>query len=160
QMMHLIQDASVPAHVRNDPHLTLTIGSLTIDDSDSYENWTKDLAGDVLSFMAFLDARPTVRPSADIFKLSVNSTRIDRQKAPSRISTLIDTGQYVATNPDVTTTGLVGIAEYANATFFSKDTNSLADEKVLSKFPYPTRTSVELSAAVSNGRETRRYFSK
>jgi hypothetical protein len=161
QIVHLIQDASVPAHVRNDQHLKVTIGGITLyDDSDGYEGWVAGLAANPADFIAFLEARPPIGPSSEIFKLAVAAPRIDREKAPSRISALIDTGQYNGSNPDITRTPLIGLAEYANANFFSKDSNSLADESVLMKFPYPARSSVALSGEVSNGREIRRYFSK
>jgi hypothetical protein len=40
QVMHLVSDAAVPAHVRNDAHLKKGF----YDDSDPYENWVKNKA--------------------------------------------------------------------------------------------------------------------
>jgi hypothetical protein len=40
QVMHLVSDAAVPAHVRNDAHLKKGF----YDDSDPYENWVKKKA--------------------------------------------------------------------------------------------------------------------
>ncbi|MBN1383021.1 MAG: hypothetical protein JXA41_15255 [Deltaproteobacteria bacterium] len=101
QLMHLLQDMSVPAHVRNDSHLL----------GDGYEKWcTTDKLDDVKNTPKYFS------PSGITFL----------------ISDLFDTGQYVGTNPEITTTSNnIGLAEYTNANFFSDDTIIYAN------FTYP-----------------------
>jgi hypothetical protein len=170
QTMHFIQDASVPAHTRNDPHLQLEfLGIRLFDDPDPYEKWVDALAEDPQPFRAFLASRPLVRPAADIFGLPPISPRVDRQLAPAPVSALIDTGRYTGENPDVTETPAagrpgIGLAEYSNANFLSKDTNSLNETRVTRAFPYPARASVELAPPgrdeTQSEPEFRRYFRK
>jgi hypothetical protein len=40
QLMHLVSDAALPAHVRNDPHVKKDVFGVTIwNDPDEYETW-------------------------------------------------------------------------------------------------------------------------
>src|SRR4029079_4556739 len=41
QLPHLVQDATVPAHVRNDSHLSATVLGLHMGDTDPYEAWVE-----------------------------------------------------------------------------------------------------------------------
>jgi hypothetical protein len=121
QLMHLIQDASVPAHVRNDIHLIY-----------HYENWLEDMRTrgseeDARIFASFI-ANP-ISFDKDILKHDPNSI------APVPIAKIIDTDRYTGTNPAITVQNLIGIAEYTNANFFSEDT-VFSDA-----FPYPGPTS-------------------
>ena len=168
QMMHLVQDASVPAHVRNDQHLTLKIAGFTIvADPDGYEHWVDDVAANPTAIAELLLSRPPIKPSADVFFAGAGAPRIDRTAAPAAVSALIDTGQYTGKNPAVTTTAggiapLVGLAEYANANFLSKDTNSLDDSQGVKGLPYPSRWSVQPTLETVDPRtgELRVYFAK
>ena len=78
QVMHLVSDAAVPAHVRNDPHIPY------IFDADPYENWVKKIVMDSkksTTSITFGDF--TVDPA--IFKLAVSDDLV-----PSPISALWD----------------------------------------------------------------------
>ena len=168
QTMHLVQDASVPAHARNDPHLRLKVGSVVIHhDPDPYEKHVDALAGNPTSFATLLAALSIVRPSDAIYAPVATSARIDRNSAPVPVSALIDSGQYVGTNPDVTTTPgdgapVVGLAEYSNANFFSKDTTVLNDPGILRSFPHPAPIDLVLGPPTPIGTSgpLRRYFAK
>src|SRR5437868_2121868 len=78
QVSHLVQDASVPAHVRDDQHL---IGV----DQDPYEDWTEAAAleSPQRTLARLLDLSPT-RPAHAIFE------RSGQAAAPIPIAGLID----------------------------------------------------------------------
>ncbi len=108
-----------------------------------------------------------MRPSDAIYAPVATSARIDRSSAPVPVSALIDSGQYVGTNPDVTTTPgdgapVVGLAEYSNANFFSKDTTVLNDPGILRSFPHPAPIDLVLGPPTPIGTSgpLRRYFAK
>jgi len=96
QLMHLVQDASVPAHCRDDGHYN--VSSIFSD----YESWVADFGS------------PFISGYAPIFFSGPISD----------ISSLIDTNQYhnPSPNPTLTISTTVGLAEYSNANFFSGDT--------------------------------------
>ncbi len=98
QLMHLIQDVSVPAHTREDGHLYY-----------NYEKW-------VVKEAIISSYNPV------FFSSTVND-----------IASFIDTNQYGGTNPDITTGTNIGLSEYANANFFSNDTNAIES----TSFTYP-----------------------
>ncbi len=135
-VMHLIQDATVPAHVRNDAHPTRTFrlgqpdeGRIPID-PDSYEDWvmyTLRLRRSL--FDALADGTPP-GGMPDLSAFSFSGT--PAAGAPVPIARLIDTGAYLkAGNPaGLADTALVGIAEYTNGNYLSKDT-------VFQRFAHP-----------------------
>jgi len=92
QVMHLVEDASVPAHTRNDAHILY-----------NFEKWVKDNENSLNTIPIF----PTV-------PLSVSINRY----VP--ISQFWDTNQYDGSFPLTGTD--IGIAEYSNANFLSEDT--------------------------------------
>lgn len=141
QQMHLVADLAAPAHTRNDPHCR----------ADGFETWASNLSNQ--SFIQGLLAAPPVRPDPTIFSLGVP---IDDSIAKVPIARLWDTDQYVKTNPDITLSPTIGLAEYSNANFFSDDTVFSAD------LPFPARTSVELGPPEPEPKkgELRRYFKK
>ncbi|MBI4654075.1 MAG: hypothetical protein HY752_03680 [Nitrospirae bacterium] len=117
QQMHLVEDASVPAHVRNDihipnplyPHYEQKIEAFRTKQNIYGTFWNDLLANPITFDKAILDI-PSTHPSA-----------------PVPISRIIDTDLYNGGNPNVTTTIYnspqpIGIAEYTNANFLSKDT--------------------------------------
>lgn len=112
QLMHLVQDMSVPAHVRDDGHLFY-----------NYEKWVGK-NHDILNFNPiFFD------PS--ILTLPPNPL------APIPIAKIFDTDKYTSANPDpiiTTDSKAIGIAEYTNANFLSEDT-------IFKDFPYPKYSS-------------------
>jgi hypothetical protein len=94
QTMHLVEDASVPSHTRNDVHVDY-----------NYEDYVEKL-------------RTTNSSSFNI--LLSNPRRFDG--TIDTISSFIDTDQYTGTNLDITFGRNIGLAEYSNANFFSEDT--------------------------------------
>jgi hypothetical protein len=111
QLMHLVVDASVPEHTRNDPH---PLGGLF----GSYEYWVERLHRDAEGERAFVAkylARPE-RPDPGLVYQSTNDSA-----APVPIARLIDEDIYTGEDASITLTPLIGIAEFANANFFSED---------------------------------------
>lgn len=102
-IIHLIQDAAQPAHVRNDPHVLDDIGI-----APQFENWAKDKKNEsiVLSFM-----------SNPIFPNVSLNTQVESYIP---ITQFWDTNQYTDTNPVGST--VIGLSEYTGANFFSEDT--------------------------------------
>lgn len=114
-LTHLVQDATVPAHVRNDPHLSPRVplvGRVPID-ADWYEGWIETkLVG-----TGILDA-PIRSPLPSVFALPTDP------EAALPIAGLIDTDRLTA---DAGPRGLsdpadVGLAELVNPNFLSRDT--------------------------------------
>lgn len=104
QLMHLIQDASVPEHSRNDAHAL-----------PAYEYYVEFIRDKHSTTWANWTAQPSV-VDKQIFELPSASL------AQVPVARLVDTDSYTADNPDVTLSPLIGIAEYANANFLSWDT--------------------------------------
>jgi len=99
QVMHLVQDMSVPAHTRNDAHLSfLDFGG------DDYELWAKNNIKDQVQINTY---------SVSFFVPNDYSFLIPN---------LFDTGQFTGANPDITIQPAIGLAEYTNANFLSRDT--------------------------------------
>ncbi|MBM4333270.1 MAG: hypothetical protein FJ117_18970 [Deltaproteobacteria bacterium] len=93
QLLHLVQDVSVPAHTRNDAHI---IG---------YEKWIqKNINISTINPVFFTDSI------------------LNRLTAGLPIANIFDTNQYLGHNPEVTVGNNIGLAEYTNANFFSEDT--------------------------------------
>ncbi|PKL52239.1 MAG: hypothetical protein CVV37_02315 [Nitrospira bacterium HGW-Nitrospira-1] len=106
QVMHLVQDASVPAHVRNDTHVYVDLFGLKM--GYHYEIWVQKNHGILnLSPLSF---------DKSILNLTPESS------APIPIANIFDTNQYVGSNLNVTFGSSIGIAEYTNANFFSEGT--------------------------------------
>jgi hypothetical protein len=111
QVMHLVQDATVPAHVRNDPHLVL----------DGYERRMEELrtnrdAALRARFQSLLSL-PALLPSPLIFSLTFDP------QAPVPIARLIDTDTFSGIDIATYTTGnRIGVAEYTNGGYVSDDT--------------------------------------
>jgi hypothetical protein len=117
QIMHLIQDASVPAHVRNDPHVYIDLFGKKIG-KYHYEVWVNDNVQTIsLSPINFDKAIFNIMPEAT---------------APIPIANIFDTNRYNVdgSNPEVTTNTGIGISEYTNANFFSEDT-------IFKNYPHP-----------------------
>ncbi len=94
QLMHLMQDSSVPAHTRDDVHLWF-----------HYEKWVnKNIRG--------LQITPI------IFDRSI----FHQSGSGHPIANIFDTNQYTGDNPEVTIRSNIGLTEYTNANFFSEDT--------------------------------------
>jgi hypothetical protein len=117
QVMHLIQDASVPAHTRNDGHLLY-----------NYENWVFGVQDKDPVYFDQILSNSTISVDPSLFSTSVDPG------ATSPIAGLFDSNKYNGTNPDVTI-GPVGLTEYTNANFLSEDTR-------FQDYPYPSYNSV------------------
>lgn len=98
-LMHLVSDAAVPAHVRNDKHPL----------PEPYEAWAKtsDQHGQI--------SYSPIKVDPNIFQSAVHN-----QDAPVPISALWDQDKYIAGG--VPFEDGVGLAEYTNAYFYSEDT--------------------------------------
>jgi len=126
QVMHLLSDSSVPAHVRNDIHVfPLTIPGIGMEvGKQTYESWARK------KFSA-LDY------TAKKVDLSIFNQAVTNSSAPVPISALWDQNKYTGTNPSVTWTtnpsiSAFGLAEYTNANFFSEDT-------IFNDYPHPKK---------------------
>jgi hypothetical protein len=93
QIMHLVEDSSVPAHTRNDGHLT------------GYEKWVENNININTINLIFFD-----------------NTILNRPTSGLPIANIFDTNQYNGGNPNVAVGTYIGLAEYTNANFFSEDT--------------------------------------
>lgn len=139
QQMHLVADLAAPAHTRNDPHCPF---------SDGFEAWASKRS----LFVQNLLAGPPIRPDPSIFTIGIP---IVDPIAKVPIARLWDSDQYDGTNPLITLSPTISLAEYSNANFFSDDT-------AFKEFPFPASTSVELGPAEPEPKtgELRRYFKK
>ncbi|HKZ75234.1 MAG TPA: hypothetical protein VJ259_01080, partial [Actinomycetota bacterium] len=142
-LTHLVQDAFVPAHARNDAHPP----GLR---SDWYEMWVErartDLPG---KFSALLNATPK-GPAPSIFTATGN------ERAPVPVARLIDTDTFRPPSTSVLgdENSLIGAAEYSNGNFLSRGT-------LFRRFQFPRtealdpRQPLELTPG-----KFRRYFTK
>lgn len=154
QIMHLVVDASVPEHTRNDIH---PVGALKL--GNSYENWVgRQHEGSTAQEAQFV-ARYLGAPIGFAEEL-LESGGTDGEPAELLpVARLVDADRYTGTNPGVTVGAdsrsavAVGLAEIANANFFSEDT--LRDQ-----YPSPSDAgliAVNLTTPVG---KVRRYFSR
>jgi len=98
QLMHLVHDASVPAHTRNDPHVS------------GYEKWVQKNT-DI----------NTINP------IFFNNSILGRPTSGLPIANIFDTNQYDGNNPQVAVGTSIGLTEYTHANFFSEDTINSKD---------------------------------
>jgi hypothetical protein len=150
RQIHLIQDAASPAHTRNDPHLLF-----------NYESFIDQVRGEEREiFDAWLAGSPDVPGSPDPGWRTLEANPL----APIAVAHLIDSDRYLGSNPGISTTPLIGLAEYTNANFFSEDrifTENDVDPQA--RFPYPRRSSVteqDFDVRVKNATVKRRYVVK
>jgi len=142
-LSHLVQDASVPAHTRNDPHLIF----------EGYEAWAERARLDAPAaerdlFLSYLAA--PVMPPSTIFTLG-------RAEAPLPIARLVDSDKLDPPgNSAPLTDPALGIAEYTNGNFLSDDTIFVEG------FLLPRRESVDLTSPFLEpvGSRFQRYFPK
>jgi hypothetical protein len=115
-VMHLVVDASVPEHTRNDIH---PLGSLY----GSYEYWAEAQHGRRESSAESTFIRDYLDPP-----IGFDATMLQHPTGDSvarvPIARLIDTDTYTGADPSVTLHPAIGIAEFANANFLSEDTAS------------------------------------
>lgn len=106
QVMHLIEDMSVPAHTRNDGH-TLR----------NYEDRVKELEKQPALFSSLID--PSSENLVEIQNLTLVEPEITGMVPISR---LFDRSLYTGCSPLETETSVVALAEFTNANFVSADT--------------------------------------
>jgi hypothetical protein len=144
QVMHLVVDASVPEHVRNDPHpfegLCRMVGIRCF---GNYEYWVSDEHGRPGSiqethFISNYLANP-VGFDSNILQQPTNDSA-----APATVARLIDTDTYTGagSGPNVTLNPAIGIGEFANANFFSEDT-------IDGSYPFPNVSTLVPSQVTS-----------
>jgi hypothetical protein len=144
QVMHLVQDASVPSHARNDAHVFY-----------EYERFIERMSQGDRHFLDDLAKEPVPVRCSDLTK------DVGRDPAATvPIAGLFDRDVYDGRNPEVTTGPDVGLAEYTNANFFSEDT-------VASSYPFPVLfdSTIVIDKAIPSPRDsslevTRKYFVK
>ena len=105
QVMHLIADMAQPAHTRKDTHLFAQIPG-----------------GLIADFETFVTEQAVAeRNTAERFGGTLLAPTEDNV-AVIPIGRLWDTGNYTGSNPNVTLSSDIGLAEYSSANFFSEDT--------------------------------------
>jgi hypothetical protein len=122
QLMHLVEDASVPLHTRNDAHVIF-----------NYEEWVEEFRDDNHNdFEELLGNAERYGYDKSVLNYNLNLLP-DNASIP--IARIIDTDKYTGDNPEVTKTEPIGIAEYSNANFLSNGTipGTIFD----GDFPYP-----------------------
>lgn len=125
QLMHLVADAAVPAHVRNDSHPF----------GEPYEEWTAAKGSMDEELNSELDYKNPYPVPPIIFEKAVHNPTADSM-APSSISALWDQDVYVPGGSPQD--GLVGLAEYTNAYFFSEDTLNT------NEYPHPNPSDTDI----------------
>jgi hypothetical protein len=137
QIMHLVEDAAVPEHTRNDwqhgPDALFF-------KKTTFEKWTDINIKDFAFF-----------PSHSLENEELN--RLFNQKgdpqAPVPISRLIDANLYQSGGrPNITKTALAGLAEYTNSNF-------LSDNTVFKKYMFPSLDSTEPFESTNYRRKAR-----
>ncbi len=154
QIMHLVVDASVPEHTRNDMH---PLGGLTA--TSSYEYWVSDQHPTPALEDRFV-AKFLSAPIGFVPVILQLPAPPGEHIAGVPISRLIDADIYDGSNPRATVSGVdprmpvpVGLAEIANANFYSENT-------LRGGYPSPTDEGlVRVNLAAQSGR-VRRYWSR
>lgn len=142
RIMHLVQDAGVPEHSRNDEH------------AFSFINYEKYLEKK-MRYKEYIRKNDSIEIGPSIFCLPPNAL------APLPIARIVDTDRYDGTKPDTTMDMPIGLAEYTNANFFSEDTIFATDT-----YPYPRWDSVQPAPVAipdprgESGQVSRRYLYK
>ena len=108
QVMHLLEDMSVPSHTRNDAHLFY-----------NYEKYVDKISADSIEF-------PKLLSNPVFFGGTITG-----------ISSFFDTNQYSGANPQDTISNTVGLAEFTNANYFSDDTIPNNNPTPLHLFTFP-----------------------
>ncbi len=148
QVMHLVEDASVPAHTRNDAHVIGYHYELAVD-----KFRTSDDPQEKIIFTNAIANPASFDPS--ILTLTAN------QLAPIPIAKIFDTDKYNPANPDpaITVGGAIGLSEYTNANFVSEGLLSANFQD----FPYPRiedTTIIEKPYIGNFGTYMRQYYLK
>ena len=150
QVMHLVVDASVPEHTRNDIHaLEALCRFYGLRCLGNYEHWVSDrhkTAAQQQAFQSTYLSSP-VEPDPALLKQPAYAN------GALPVTRLLDVNRYGGTDPNVTLTSAIGIAEYANANFFSEDT-------IDSTYRFPLVAALQPSTVQPTSPVVRRYFRK
>lgn len=128
QIMHLVVDASVPEHARDDPHPFGTVSREVLNGrkAGNYEYWVSDQhAGSNSQQTTAAERHFVVRFLSNPIGFDTRILRIpsppEDAVATVPIARLIDADAYTADAPDpnVTLGAAIGLAEFSNANFFS-----------------------------------------
>ena len=155
QVMHLVADASVPEHTRNDGH---PLGALKLE--NSYERWVgAQHAGGADREAAFTAAflSGAIGFVSDVVGLALPA---GEALAAVPVARLIDADRYDGSNPSITAPDgdprqpvSAGLAEIANANFFSEDTLG-------GQYPSPGGGALVPVTLATPGGRVRRYWSR
>jgi len=156
EIMHLVEDAAQPAHVRNDPHALEYICQEYFKTSKCGGNFEYWVSAPENAGSYSYDGAPPL--DLGMLHEATNDTR-----APVPVARLIDNDIYIGGSANVTLgpldenntetmTAPVGIAEFTNANFFSEDTAGV--------YPHPDVSLLVDSTAVANNGVLRRYLKK
>ena len=156
QIMHLVVDASVPEHTRDDPHPFGDISRrlLKRPQAGNYEYWVSNQHEEQqeAAFIARYFSNPIGFDSSILQIPSPPGEHV----ATVPIARLIDADRYTADAPDpnVTLSPAIGLAEFANANFFSED-------MLHGSFPFPRREGLTPSPRPApRGSHVRAYLAK
>jgi len=124
QLMHLIQDMSVPAHARDDGHW----------DTIYYESYVQEHI-DNIGF--YVDA-----PGHSVVTYNISNLTVSPfSDAQVPVARLFDSNDFTGSNPEDTTQPDIGLAEYTNVNFFSTDTWMNKANPTEMEYAYPNRQS-------------------
>jgi hypothetical protein len=152
QLLHLVQDMSVPEHTRDDGHYIGSTGLAT-----HYEQWvarTKNVRIDSEQGVLSVSGIPVEPFFFDYSQLRNPSPFAPLASVP--VAMLFDTNRYAWSgasglpDPSVTKDNAIGLSEYTNANFLSPDT------MFGSRFPFPAIGECIVTVDSRNGRQ---YFS-
>lgn len=118
--MHLVQDASVPAHVRNDANVYFKLPLVGLKAGKyHYKVWVDKHLGSLNKTLS----------QNDVFDSSILGIFYE-SSAPIPIANIFDTNKYDGSNHNIATGNRIGLAEYTNANFFSENT-------IFKNYPHP-----------------------
>ena len=123
QALHLLQDMSVPAHVRNDFKSHLIFNGFCDNEKCHYFNIIKWFGN---PFEYYIKMHPTLVNAAGAANVPPTFTN-------PRLTDFWDTNQYNGTSPSMSTTS--GLAEITNANYFSN--NTVPNNKPSTEHIYP-----------------------
>ncbi|MBM3817423.1 MAG: hypothetical protein FJW14_00200 [Acidimicrobiia bacterium] len=162
-VMHLVVDASVPEHTRDDAHPFGEISRkyLFRKKAGNYEYWVSDQhdgANDTQKKAAEAAFRARYLSSPIAIDTSVFNIVLPPGEtiAKAPVARLIDSDRYEqeALDPNLTLSGPIGLAEFASANFFSEDT-------LTGQFTFPRRDALTPNPRVApHSPQVRRYFAK
>ncbi len=128
QLMHLVEDLSVPEHVRDDGHYI-----------PGYEDWVEGTDDQGVKNVKILPGSGAIQILGNnVTPVFFEQTAIGDPNplASVPVANLFDTNQYDGSNPDITKETDIGLSEYTNANFLSPDTIFSND------FSYPDWTNI------------------